>query len=74
MDLPGQVGVRLQLELGLDEVVVGLGLLVGPACRFWPIMTKVDRKIASSDTMSVRVGHGLCSNMSIQITKSTAWR
>jgi hypothetical protein len=26
-------------------------------CRFWPIMTNVDRKIASSDTISI--GHGL---------------
>jgi len=36
------------------------------ACRFWPIMTNVDRKIASSDTISVSVGHGLASMNSIQ--------
>src|SRR5690349_3594302 len=29
VDLPGQLGVGLELELGLDEVVVGLGLLEG---------------------------------------------
>ena len=36
------------------------------ACRFCPIMTKVDRKIASSDTTSVSVGHGHFSNQIIQ--------
>jgi len=29
------------------------------AWRFWPIMTNVDRKMASSETMSVSLGHGV---------------
>jgi hypothetical protein len=37
-------------------------------------MTKVDRKIASSDTISVSVGHGLDSMNSIQIVNSAMWR
>src|ERR1035437_4853212 len=44
------------------------------ACRFCPIITKVDRKIASRETMSVRVGQGLFSNTSIHTTKTPACR
>ena len=72
MDLAGDLGVGLEFQLLLVEVAVGLGLLE-VACRFWPIMTKVDRKIASSDTISVSVGHGLDSMNSIQTVNSTMW-
>ena len=41
------------------------------ACRFWPIITNVDRKIASSETTSVSVGHGLFSKNSIHSANST---
>ncbi len=34
--------------------------------RFWPIMTNVERKIASSETTRVRVGDGPASTSSIQ--------
>jgi len=37
-------------------------------------MTNVDRKIASSDTTSVSVGHGLDSKNSIQAANSTTCR
>ena len=47
------------------EVVVGLLPAGTAACRFWPIITKVDRKIASSETTNVSVGHGLFSRSSI---------
>ena len=43
------------------------------AARFWPIITKVDRKIASSDTTRVSVGQGLLSKTSIHAAKSTMW-
>ncbi len=42
-------------------------------CRFCPIITKVDRKIASSDTMSVSVGQGLFSKTSIHTANITTW-
>jgi hypothetical protein len=70
---PGQLGVGVQLQLTGDEVVVGLGLLEG-GCRFCPIITKVDKKIASRETMSVRVGQGLLSNTSIHTAKTTPCR
>ena len=41
------------------------------ACRFWPIITKVDKKIASSDTIRVSVGQGLDSTNSIQTANIT---
>jgi hypothetical protein len=37
-------------------------------------MTKVDRKMASSETINVNVGHGLPSKTSIQRAKAAAWR
>ena len=43
------------------------------AWRFCPIITNVDRKIASSDTTSVSFGHGLGSTNTIQTAKATAW-
>ena len=43
-------------------------------CRFWPIMTNVDRKIASSETMNVNVGQGLFSNNSIYTANSSTCR
>src|SRR6478672_7162842 len=36
-------------------------------------MTNVDRKIASSETMSVSFGHGSDSTNNIQSAKTTAW-
>ena len=44
------------------------------AWRFWPIITNVDKKMASSDTISVSVGQGLLSNTSIQTANRIAWR
>ena len=41
------------------------------AARFWPIITKVDRKMASRETTRVRVGQGLRSANSIQTAKTT---
>jgi hypothetical protein len=41
------------------------------ACRFCPIITKVDRKIASSETTSVSVGQGFSSATSIHTAKTT---
>jgi hypothetical protein len=38
---------------------------------FCPIMTNVDRKIASSDTISVSGGHSLDSMNSIQTVNTT---
>lgn len=43
------------------------------ACRFWPIIMNVERKIASSDTTSVSVGHGLPSASTIHTAKTKAW-
>jgi hypothetical protein len=37
-------------------------------------MTKVDRKIASRETMRVRVGQGEDSMNSIQVAKIAMWR
>jgi hypothetical protein len=65
VDGPRDIGVRVELLLRRVEVVVGLGLLEG-RLAVWPIITKVDRKMASSDTMSVSVGQGLASMNSIQ--------
>ncbi len=42
--------------------------------RFWLIITNVDRKIASSETIRVRVGHGFCSIRVIQTTNRTMCR
>jgi hypothetical protein len=58
VDLPGQLCIRLEFQFLLPEVVISLCLL-NAACRFWPIITNVDRKITSSDTINVSVGHGL---------------
>ena len=44
------------------------------AWRFWPIMTNVDRKIASSETIRVSLGHGSDSTSSIQHANAAAWR
>ena len=43
------------------------------AWRFWPIITNVDRKIASSETTRVNVGQGFFSNTNIQTANNTAW-
>ena len=64
MDAAGEIGVLLQQLLFGGVVVVGLGLLERRR-RFWPIITNVDRKIASSETTRVNVGHGLFSNTTI---------
>ena len=71
VDLAGQLGVGLELQFLLSEVVIRLLELRLP---FWPIMTNVDKKIASSDTISVSVGHGLDSMNSIQTVNSTTCR
>ena len=73
MDLPGQVGVGLEFQLLSDEIVIGL-CCWNAACRFCPIMTNVDRKIASSDTISVKVGHGLDSMNNIHTVNSAMCR
>ena len=58
VDRPGEVCVLD--EEGVDVLVVAVGLrLLDTSWRFWPIMTNVERKIASSETASVSVGHGL---------------
>jgi hypothetical protein len=71
VNLTGQVGVGLQLEFLRLEVVVGLGLLEG---RLAILSDHHERrqKIASSETTSVRVGHGLRSKNTIHTAKSTA--
>ena len=69
MDLPGQLRVGSELQLLFVEVVIRLGLL---ECRL-PILAdhdNVDRKIASSDTINVSVGHGLDSMNNIQTVNS----
>ena len=71
VDHASEVGVLDEEPIHLLVVAVGLGLLECP-CRFCPIMTNVDRKIASSETMSVSVGHGLLSSTSIQHAKNAA--
>src|SRR5690242_17030965 len=43
------------------------------AWRFWPIITKVDKKIASRETTRVSVGHGDRSRNSIQTANNMAW-
>ncbi len=52
--------------------MVRLGLLKG-RLTVCPIITKVDRKIASRETISVSVGQGLRSNTIIHTAKATAW-
>jgi hypothetical protein len=47
LDLAGQLGVGFELQFLSFKVVVGLGLLEG-GLGFWPIMTNVERKIASA--------------------------
>jgi hypothetical protein len=42
------------------------------AWRFWPIMTDADKKIASSETINVSLGHGSDSTTSIQHAKKHA--
>lgn len=55
VNLPGQLGVGLELQfLGL-EVMVGFGLLKS-CLTVLAIITKVDKKIASSETTKVKVG------------------
>ena len=44
------------------------------ACRFCPIITKVDKKIASNATARASVGHGLRSKTSIHTANSATWR
>jgi hypothetical protein len=65
VDHAGEVGVRDEKRVHVLVVVVGFRLLQGrlAAC---PIMTNVERKIASSETIRVSVGHGLLSSTSIQ--------
>jgi hypothetical protein len=58
-DLPRELGgVRLQLTLLFDEILVRL-LLLESGCAVLPDHQEAERKIASSDTTSVSVGHGL---------------
>ena len=52
--------------------MVRLGLLEAGR-PFCPIITKVDRKIASRLTTRVSVGHGDFTKTSIQAVKMTAW-
>jgi hypothetical protein len=40
----------------------------------WPIITKVEKKIASSETTRVRLGHGLSSTMTIHTTSARTWK
>jgi hypothetical protein len=47
----------LKLKLLLVEVMVGLACW-NKACRFGPIITDVDGRIASTDTIRVSMGHG----------------
>jgi hypothetical protein len=72
IDLASQPRVGLELQFLFGEVVIRLGCWKSD-CRFWPIMTNVDRRIASSDTISVSVGHGLCWMNSIHTVNSTMW-
>ena len=51
----GQLGVGVQLQFAGGEVVSALAC-GKEACRFCPIMTEVDRKIASRETIRVKVG------------------
>jgi hypothetical protein len=70
MDLASELRVGFELQLLFVEVVIRLGLLE-VRLPVLPIMTNVDRKIASSDTISVSVGHGLCSMNRIQTANTT---
>jgi hypothetical protein len=72
IDRTRELGVRPQLLSLGREVMVGLCAL--KLClAFWPIMTNVDRKIASSDTIRFSLGHGSDSTKSIQHAKTTMW-
>jgi hypothetical protein len=73
VDGPCQLGVGLELQLLFDEVMVVLGPLQG-ACLFCPIITNVERKIASSETTNVSVGHGPPSATNIQTANTAACR
>jgi hypothetical protein len=68
----GEFGVALEFQLVGDEVMVSFRLLKA-AWRFCPIMTNVDRKMASSETTKVSVGQGLFSTRSIQTTNARIW-
>jgi hypothetical protein len=68
VDGAGELGVGPQFGLLGDEVVVGLGLLEGT------LAVLADRKIASSETTSVSLGHGSDSTRSIHTANTTAWR
>jgi hypothetical protein len=65
IDLASELNVGRQLQFLNLEVMVGLGLLKS-SLTVWPMITKVDKKIASSDTTRVKVGHELRSRSSIQ--------
>ena len=71
MDRASQFRVGLEFQLLFVEVVICFGLLED-RLPVLPIMTNVDRKIASSDTISVSIGHGSGSMTSIQMPNSTA--
>jgi hypothetical protein len=73
LDGAGEAGVGVQFLFVVDEVVVGFGSL-DFGLPVLPIITTVDRKIASRDTKRVRVGHGLFSNTIIQTANNTACR
>jgi hypothetical protein len=64
MDLASELGAGLQPQFLSLEVVVGLGLLES---RLTVLADhhKSDRKIASSDTTRVKVGHKLRSRSSV---------
>ena len=70
MDLPGQVGVGLEFQLFSYEIVIGL-LLLERGLPVLPDHDKGGQEIASSDTISVKVGHGLDSMNNIH-TANTA--
>jgi hypothetical protein len=59
----------LKLKLLLVEVMVGLACW-NKACRFCPIITDVDRRIASTDTIRVSMGHGFLSRQPTGIPDS----
>ena len=70
IDRPGQLGVDVQFLFLSEKVVICLAPW-NSACRFWPIITKVDKKIASSDTTRVSVGQGLRSSTIIHTVNAT---
>jgi hypothetical protein len=73
MDQLGQFGVGMQFQLTGDEVVVGPGLVEG-SLPVLPDHLDVDRRIASRETMSVKVGQGLRSNTRIHTAKTMPCR